>query len=91
MQDHIRYRENRTFLRADRCSKPEGFEKFWRKVETIADKCKVDIASSKAAFKPQKRDVQFYDTQDFALYRNAFILRSGPAMMTADDRAAITN
>ena len=79
MQDRIRYREYKILLRPDRVGEADGFEKFWHKVETIAGDCKVDIARSKGAFEPQVRDVLFYDTTRFDLYRNAFILRQRTA------------
>lgn len=87
MQDPIRYREYKILLRADRCGETDGFEKFWHKIETIADKCKIDIAPSKTPFKPQKRNVRFYDTKGFDLYRNAFILRQ---RTPCDDRGRPT-
>jgi hypothetical protein len=75
VQDRIHYREYKILLQPDRVGGPDGFEKFWRKIEAVADECKVDVARGKGGFKPQIRDVLFYDTKDFDLYRNAFILR----------------
>lgn len=75
MQDRVRYREYKILLRPDRVGEADGFEKFWHKIETIAGDCKVDIVRGKGAFEPQIRDVLFYDTKKFDLYRNAFILR----------------
>jgi hypothetical protein len=75
VQDNIRYREYKILLRPDRVGDADGFEKFWHKIETIADACRIDIKRNKAGFTPQTRDVLFYDTQGFELYRNAFILR----------------
>jgi hypothetical protein len=86
--DQIRYREYKILLRADRCGEVDGFEKFWHKIEAIADKCKIDITLSKTPFKPQKRDIRFYDTKGFDLYRNAFILRQRTPY---DDRGRPSN
>src|SRR5690606_9499204 len=41
----------------------------------IADQCGVQVTTNKDAFHSLVREVLFYDTNNFDIYRNAFILR----------------
>ncbi|MBS7702822.1 hypothetical protein [Chelatococcus asaccharovorans] len=74
MED-LHYREYKILLRPERFFNPQQFEVFWKKIAAIAAKHKVEVATNKNAFQRQVREVLFYDTNDHALYKNAFILR----------------
>ncbi|MFK8251503.1 hypothetical protein [Ancylobacter terrae] len=73
--DDLHYREYKILLRPERFFDPHQFEVYWKKVCAIADDLKVGVTTNKDAFKRQVREVLFYDTPDYDLYRNAFILR----------------
>lgn len=73
--DDIHYREYKILLRPERFFDPKQFEVFWHKIGLIATDHKVVVTTSKDAFKRQVREVLFYDTPDYDLYRRAFILR----------------
>ncbi|CAA0111819.1 Uncharacterised protein [Starkeya nomas] len=73
--DDIHYREYKILLRPERFFDPHQFEVYWHKLCLIAPEFKVAATTNKDGFKRQVREVLFYDTPDYALYRNAFILR----------------
>ncbi|MBS7534362.1 hypothetical protein KHC28_11915 [Ancylobacter sonchi] len=73
--DDIHYREYKILLRPERFFDPRQFEVFWQKVCQVAEAHKVVAHTNKDGFKRQVREVLFYDTPDYDLYRNAFILR----------------
>lgn len=73
--DDIHYREYKILLRPERFFDPHQFEVFWHKVEQVAEAHKVIVHTDKDGFKRQVREVLFYDTPDYDLYRHAFILR----------------
>lgn len=73
--DDIHYREYKILLRPERFFDPHQFEVYWHKLCLIAPEFKVGVTTNKDGFKRQVREVLFYDTPDYDLYRNAFILR----------------
>lgn len=73
--DDIHYREFKILLRPERFFDPRQFEVYWKKVCALAPDFKVAITPNKDAFKRHVREVLFYDTPDYELYRNSFILR----------------
>ena len=73
--DQVHYREYKILLRPERFYAPERFKDYWHAVHEIARECGVHVETNEHAFHRQIREVLFYDTPDFDLYRNAFILR----------------
>lgn len=73
--DDIHYREYKILLRPERFFDPRQFEVFWNKVVQVAGDHKVIVHTDKDGFKRHVREVLFYDTPEYDLYRNAFILR----------------
>jgi hypothetical protein len=74
--DHIQYVESKIILKGDRFTSVESFDDFARLVKRTAKDAGVDF--SRKGFKesaPRIREVLFFDTPDFRLYNNAFILR----------------
>jgi hypothetical protein len=74
-QDQIHYREYKILLRPERFIRPERLEEYWNIVRDIAKKYDVKVTTNKDAFNRMIREVLFYDTPEFDLYKNAFILR----------------
>ena len=74
--DDIQYLECKLILRPDEFTSPKGFHKFGKLVALAAKECGIKYNTRKAAgTRPQIREVEFFDTKDFRLYNNAFILR----------------
>jgi len=74
--DHVQYIESKLILKGDRFTSVDSFEDFAKLVKRTAKQ--VDIDFSRKDFrddKPRIREVLFFDTPDFRLYNNAFILR----------------
>ncbi len=71
----VRYREYKILLRADKFFAASQFQAFWEIAASIAEKNKVKVTTNKDGFHRLVREVLFYDTPNFDLYRNAFILR----------------
>ena len=74
--DTVHYLESKLILKPDRFVAPANFHEFGKIVRHTADK--LDIGFATDDFKgerPKIREVIFFDTKDFALYNNAFILR----------------
>jgi len=74
--DHVQYVESKLILKGDRFTSVDSFDEFARLVKRTAKEADVDF--SRKAFKdakPRIREVLFFDTPDFRLYNNAFILR----------------
>ena len=76
-QDVIQYVEAKLILKPDRFTSVESFREFGRIVaKTTKQIEKVDfIPDAKAGQRPDVREIVFFDTPDFRLYNNAFILR----------------
>ncbi len=73
--DKIHYREYKILLKPDRFIRPERLEEYWQIIHDIAKKFDVKVHTNSDAFQRMVREVLFYDTPEFDLYRNAFILR----------------
>ena len=74
--DHVQYVESKLILKGDRFTSVDSFEDFARLVKKTAKQADIDF--SRKDFKdakPRIREVLFFDTPDFRLYNNAFILR----------------
>lgn len=76
-QDVIQYLEAKLILKPDRFNSVESFREFGKIVaKTTKQIEKVDfIPDAKAGQRPDVREIVFFDTPDFRLYNNAFILR----------------
>lgn len=74
MED-VHYREYKILLRPEQFYAPTRFKDYWDQISEIAKGCKVEVFTNKNAFNRLVREVLFYDTNEFHLYRNAFILR----------------
>src|SRR5260370_7764578 len=73
--DVVHYREYKILLQPDRFTSKRGFMEFWEDVEKSAKKLHLKIDIDKDAFHSQVREVLFYDTPDFDLFNNHFILQ----------------
>src|SRR5262245_14624204 len=74
--DEVHYLECKIILKPDRFTSRQAFLDFAKLVRRAADKSDVELSTAHlAGQKPQIREVVFFDTADFSLYNNAFILR----------------
>jgi hypothetical protein len=73
--DRIQYREYKIILQPHHFTSPQSFVDFWHIVKATAKKFDVKIKEAEDAFESHVREVLFFDTEDFALYRNHFIFR----------------
>jgi hypothetical protein len=73
--DEIHYREYKILLKAARFNRPEGFKDYWHEVKHIGKKLGVDVYTNDTGYDRLVREVLFYDTPNFDLYNNAFIVR----------------
>jgi hypothetical protein len=74
-QDRIQYREYKIILQPQHFTGPQAFKDFWHLVKSTAKKFDVKVHEAEGAFESHVREVLFFDTEDFALYRNHFIFR----------------
>ncbi len=74
-QDSIHYNEYKIILQAGHFQTAQAFVDFWKIVRHTAKKFDVKVRESENAFQSNVREVLFFDTSDFALYRNHFIVR----------------
>ena len=75
-QDRVQYLEAKLILKPDRFVSVESFRDFGKLVQRTAKKLGVGfITDPKAGRRPDVREIIFFDTPDFRLYNNAFILR----------------
>ncbi len=75
-QDVVQYLEAKLILKPDRFVSVESFREFGRLMQRTAKKLGVGFVSDpKAGRRPDIREITFYDTPQFHLYNNAFILR----------------
>jgi hypothetical protein len=74
--DSVHYLECKVILKPDRFTSVESFRDFGKIVRHTAEGLKVGfITDPKIGRRPDIREIVFYDTPDFRLYNNAFILR----------------
>lgn len=73
--DDLHYREYKILLRPERFTSPQAFLDFWQVVKRVAKQFDVRLEESEDAFASQVREVLFFDTPDFDLYNNHFIVR----------------
>lgn len=73
--DDLHYREYKILLRPERFTSPQAFKDFWHAVKRVAKKFDVRLEEADDAFANQVREVLFFDTPDFDLYSNHFIVR----------------
>jgi len=74
--DRVQYLEAKLILKPDRFRSVESFRDFGKIVRRVAKQTGVGfIEDRRASLSPEIREIIFMDTPDFALYRNAFILR----------------
>src|SRR3974390_3258694 len=72
----VKYLEAKLILKPDRFTSLQSFRDFGKIVRRVAKQLGVGfIEDKKASLRPEIREIIFLDTPDFALYRNAFILR----------------
>jgi len=75
-QDRVQYLEAKLILKPDRFVSVESFRDFGKLVQRTAKKLGVGfLADPKTGRRPDVREIIFFDTPDFRLYNNAFILR----------------
>ena len=74
--DEIHYLECKIILKPDRFTSVQSFHEFGELVRQTADDLSVGFSDhAVAGQRPRIREVLFFDTADFSLYNNAFILR----------------
>jgi hypothetical protein len=74
--DEITYLEAKLILKPERFTSVESFRQFGALVQRIAARTGVGFITDPAASqRPEVREILFFDTPDYALYNNAFILR----------------
>lgn len=73
--DRIQYREYKIILQAQHFQTAQAFVDFWQVVKKTAKKFDVKVRENDDAFLSHVREVLFFDTADFDLYKNHFILR----------------
>lgn len=75
-EDVVQYLESKLILKPDRFVSVESFRDFGKLVQRTAKRLGVGFVSDpKAGRRPDIREIIFFDTPDFRLYNNAFILR----------------
>jgi hypothetical protein len=74
--DQVQYLEAKLILKPDRFTSTKAFRAFGKLVAKVAKATGVGYEHDpKAPERPEIREITFYDTPDFRLYNNAFILR----------------
>src|SRR5208282_4674350 len=73
--DVVHYREYKILLQPDRFTSKNGFLEFWETASKTLKKLGLKVDVDEHAFDSQVREVLFYDTPEFDLYNNHFILR----------------
>jgi len=74
--DPIQFREYKILLRAERFSDPESFHVFRRIVKRTAKSLGIETRKSVKPHEHRIREVLFFDTPDYTLYNNHFMLRA---------------
>jgi len=73
--DVVHYREYKILLQPDRFTSKNGFIEFWELASKTLKKLGLKVETDPHIFHSQVREVLFYDTPEFDLYNNHFILR----------------
>ena len=73
--DVVHYREYKILLKPDRFTSKHGFLEFWEAAHKTLKQLDLKVDVDHHAFDSQVREVLFYDTPEFDLYNNHFILR----------------
>jgi hypothetical protein len=73
--DVVHYREYKILLQPDRFTSKNGFVEFWEHASKTLKKLGLKVDESPDLYHSQVREVLFYDTPEFDLYNNHFILR----------------
>jgi hypothetical protein len=73
--DVVHYREYKILLQPDRFTSKNGFIEFWELASKTLRKLGLKVETDPHIFHSQVREVLFYDTPEFDLYNNHFILR----------------
>src|SRR5262245_59328061 len=74
--DDVHYLECKIILKPDRFTSLKSFLEFAKPMRHAADETEVGLSTAHLAGQtPHIREVVFLDTNDFRLYKNAFILR----------------
>jgi len=74
--DQVQYLEGKLILKPDRFISVESFRDFGKLVKRAAKDADVGfISDPESGERPDIREILFFDTPDFRLYNNAFILR----------------
>jgi hypothetical protein len=73
--DVVHYREFKILLQPERFTSKQGFTEFWEQASKALKKLHLKVDVDPHAFDSQVREVLFYDTPEFDLYNNHFILR----------------
>jgi hypothetical protein len=74
--DRVQYLEAKLILKPDRFTSVQSFRDFGKIMARTAKPLGVGfIEDKKTSLRPETREIVFFDTPDFSLYRNAFILR----------------
>src|SRR5215469_13484626 len=74
--DQLQYLEGKLILKPDRFDSVESFRYFGRIVEKTAKSLGVGFITDPVTGKrPEIREILFFDTPDYRLYNNSFILR----------------
>src|SRR5277367_393912 len=73
--DVVHYREYKILLQPDRFTSKKGFLDFWEAVGKTLKKLHLKVDGDEHAGDSQVREVLYYDTPQFDLYNNHFILR----------------
>ncbi len=77
LYEALHYREFKILLKAEAFSEAIAAEvkDYWKLARRVAGELLISVQRSKTETEPRYRDIVFLDTPDFALYRNAYILR----------------
>jgi hypothetical protein len=75
LDDVVHYREYKILLQPDRFGGKRDFMEFWEDASKTLKKLHIKVEIDPNAFDSQVREVLFYDTPEFDLYNNHFILR----------------
>lgn len=73
--DDLHYREYKILLRPERFTSAQAFKDFWQVVKRVAKQFEIKLEEAENAFENQVREVLFFDTPEFDLYNNHFIVR----------------